>query len=70
MDQDQLLTAQIEGMKRLVDADTGAILMRHPSLKSIPDLLSEGDAKSAQDSAPGCGEDLTICGARPNAAFH
>ena len=44
MGQAQLLTAQLEGMERLVDADTGAILMRHHSLKSIPDLLSEGDA--------------------------
>ena len=43
MAQNQLLTAQLQGMERLVDADTGAILMRHPSLRGIPDLVLEGD---------------------------
>ena len=34
MAQNQLLTAQLQGMERL---------MRHPSLRGIPDLVLEGD---------------------------
>jgi hypothetical protein len=30
-------------MERLVDAENGAILFRHPSLRGIPDLELEGD---------------------------
>ena len=43
MAQAQPLTAQLEGTERLVDAESGAILMRHPSLRGIPDLVLEGD---------------------------
>lgn len=42
MDRTQHLTAQLEGMERLVDAATGAIQFRHPSLRGIPDLVLEG----------------------------
>ena len=31
MDQTQHLSTQLEGMERLVDAENGAILFRHPS---------------------------------------
>lgn len=37
------LTRQLAAMERLVDADSGAILFRHPSLRGIPDLILEGD---------------------------
>jgi hypothetical protein len=30
-------------MERLVDAETGAILFRNPTLRGIPDLVVEGD---------------------------
>ena len=39
----QQLTVQHKGMERLVDADTGAILFRHPTLRGIPDLVVKGD---------------------------
>jgi len=35
MDQPQHLSTQLEGMERLLDADTGAILFRHPTLRGI-----------------------------------
>jgi hypothetical protein len=43
MDRPQQLSLQLKGMERLVDADRGAILFRHPSLRGIPDLVVEGD---------------------------
>ena len=43
MDLPQQLSHQLKGMERLVDADSGAILFRHPSLRGIPDLVVEGD---------------------------
>ena len=43
MDQPQHLSTQLEGMERLLDADTGAILFRHRTLRGIPDLVLEGD---------------------------
>ncbi|ABB56091.1 hypothetical protein [Synechococcus elongatus] len=43
MDFSQQLTEQIKGMERLIDAESGAILFRHPSLRGIPDLVVEGD---------------------------
>ena len=52
MAQNQLLTAQLQGMERLVDADTGAILMRHPSLRGIPDLVLEGDGYTLEFIGP------------------
>jgi hypothetical protein len=43
MDLPQQLSLQLKGMERLVDADRGAILFRHPNLRGIPDLVVEGD---------------------------
>jgi hypothetical protein len=43
MHQSQHLSTQLEGMERLLDADTGAILFRHPTLRGITDLVLEGD---------------------------
>ena len=43
MDRPQQLSLQLKGMERLVDADSGAILFRHPSLRGISDLVVEGD---------------------------
>ena len=43
MDLPQQLSHQLKGMERLIDADSGAILFRHPSLRGIPDLVVEGD---------------------------
>jgi len=43
VDLSQHLTVQLKGMERLVDAETGAILFRHPTLRGIPDLVVEGD---------------------------
>jgi hypothetical protein len=39
----QHLTTQLKGMKRMADAETGAILFRHPTLRSTPDLMVEAD---------------------------
>ena len=43
MDLPQQLSHQLKGMEQLVDADSGAILFRHPSLRGISDLVVEGD---------------------------
>jgi hypothetical protein len=43
MDRVPGLTTQLAAMERLVDAESGAILFRHPSLRGIPDLVLEGD---------------------------
>jgi hypothetical protein len=43
MDLSQHLTTQLQGMERLVDAETGAILFRHPTLRGMPDLVVEGN---------------------------
>ena len=43
MDLSQHLTTQLKSMDHLVDAETGAILFRHPTLRGIPDLVVEGD---------------------------
>ena len=37
------LPDQLRSMHQSVDADTGAILFRHPTLQGIPDLVVEGD---------------------------
>ena len=42
-DLSQHLKTQLQGMERLVDAETGAILFRHPTLRGMPDLVVEGD---------------------------
>ncbi|MEX1324486.1 MAG: hypothetical protein AB1Z21_09910 [Synechococcaceae cyanobacterium] len=42
VDQPQSLSTQLEGMEPVLDADTGAILFRHPTLRGIPDLVLEG----------------------------
>ena len=43
MAQNQLLTAQLQGMERL---------MRHPSLRGIPDLVLEGDGYTLEFIGP------------------
>ncbi|MFN9244573.1 MAG: hypothetical protein ACK6DG_11460 [Cyanobacteriota bacterium] len=52
MDLPQQLTAQLKGMERLVDPDTGAILFRHPVLRGIPDLGLEGDGYTLEFIGP------------------
>ena len=52
MDQSQHLSTQLERMERLVDADSGAILLRHPSLRGIPDLVLEGDGYTLEFMGP------------------
>jgi hypothetical protein len=42
MDLSQQLSLQFKGMEPLLDAESGAILFRHPSLRGIPDLAVEG----------------------------
>ncbi|MGL6133595.1 MAG: hypothetical protein ACRC1L_05350, partial [Prochlorococcaceae cyanobacterium] len=45
MDEAQHLSPQLDGMKRLLDADTGAILFRHPTLLCIDIRNPAGLAK-------------------------
>lgn len=53
MDISQHLTTQLKGMQRLVDAETGAILFRHPpTLRGIPDLVVEGDGYTLEFIGP------------------
>ena len=52
MDLSQLLTTQLKCMQRLVDAETGAILFRHPTLRGIPDLVIEGDGYTLEFIGP------------------
>lgn len=52
MDLSQQLTVQLKGMERLVDAETGAILFRHPTLRGIPDLVVEGDGYTLEFIGP------------------
>jgi hypothetical protein len=52
MDLTQHLTSQLKAMERLVDAETGAILYRHPSLRGIPDLVVEGDGYTLEFIGP------------------
>ncbi|CAK6696263.1 hypothetical protein OGCDGJMD_02005 [Cyanobium usitatum str. Tous] len=52
MDQTQHLSTQLERMERLVDADSDAILFRHPSLRGIPDLVLEGDGYTLEFMGP------------------
>ena len=52
MDFPQHLTTQLKGMERLVDAETGAILFRHPTLRGIPDLVLEGDGYTMEFIGP------------------
>jgi hypothetical protein len=52
MDLSQHLTTQIKSMVRLVDAETGAILFRHPTLRGIPDLVVEGDGYTLEFIGP------------------
>jgi hypothetical protein len=46
------LTRQLAAMERRVDADSGAILFRHPSLRGIPDLILEGDGYTLEFIGP------------------
>jgi hypothetical protein len=54
----QQLSLQLKGMERLVDAESGTILFRHPSLRGIPDLVVEGDGYTLEltswHGAPAC----------------
>ena len=52
MDLSQHLTAQLEGMDRLVDGESGAILFRHPTLRGLPDLVVEGDGYTLEFIGP------------------
>ena len=52
MDLSQHLTSQRKGMQRLVDAETGAILFHHPTLRGIPDLVVEGDGYTLEFIGP------------------
>lgn len=44
MDLSQQLSLQLKGIDRLLDAESGPILFRHPTLRGIPYLVVEGDA--------------------------
>ena len=52
MDLSQHLTAQLMGMERLVDSQSGAILFRHPTLRGLPDLVVEGDGYTLEFIGP------------------
>jgi len=52
MDHPQHLSTQLERMERLVVADSGVILFRHPSLRGIPDLVLEGDGYTLEFMGP------------------
>ena len=52
MDLSQHLTAQLKGMDRLVDGESGAILFRHPTLRGLPDLVVEGDGYTLEFIGP------------------
>lgn len=52
MDLSQHLTAQLKGMERLVDSQSGAILFRHPTLLGLPDLVVEGDGYTLEFIGP------------------
>ena len=52
MDLSQHLTTQLRSMEHLVDAETGAILFRHPTLHGIPDLVVEGDGYTLEFIGP------------------
>jgi len=52
MDLSQHLTAQLKGMDRLVDSESGAILFRHPTLRGLPDLVVEGDGYTLEFIGP------------------
>ena len=50
--QPRSLTVQLKGMECLVDAETSAILFRHPTLRGIPDLVVEGDGYTLEFIGP------------------
>ena len=52
MDLSQHLTTQLKAMERLVDAESGAILFHHPTLRGIPDLVVEGDGYTLEFIGP------------------
>lgn len=52
MDLSQHLTAQLKGMERLVDSESGAILFRHPTLRGLPDLVVEGEGYTLEFIGP------------------
>jgi hypothetical protein len=46
------LPDQLRTMRHSVDAETGAILFRHPTLQGIPDLVVEGDGYTMEFIGP------------------
>jgi hypothetical protein len=46
------LPDQLRNMRQSVDAATGAILFRHPTLQGIPDLVVEGDGYTMEFIGP------------------
>jgi hypothetical protein len=46
------LPDQLRSMHHSVDAQTGAILFRHPTLQGIPDLVVEGDGYTMEFIGP------------------
>lgn len=52
MDLSHHLMTQFKAMERLVDAESGAILFRHPTLRGIPDLVVEGDGYTLEFIGP------------------
>jgi hypothetical protein len=52
MDLSKHMTTHLKSMDRLVDAETGAILFRHLTLRGIPDLVAEGDGYKLEFIGP------------------
>lgn len=50
MDLSEQLSLQFKGLERLMDADSRAILFRHPSLRGIPDPVVDGDGYALECS--------------------
>ena len=46
------LPDQLRSMLQSVDAETGVILFRHPTLQGIPDLVVEGDGYTMEFIGP------------------
>ena len=46
------LPDKLRSMLQTLDAETGAILFRHPTLQGIPDLVVEGDGYTMEFLGP------------------
>jgi hypothetical protein len=46
------LPDQLWSLRQSVNADTGPILFRHPTLQGIPDLVVEGDGYTMEFMGP------------------